>query len=342
MTQPAERVLTQSWQRRGPLAWILWPVSLLFRALTALRRILYRTGLLNSFRLPVPVIIVGNIYVGGTGKTPLVIWLVEELRRAGLVPGVISRGYGARNDTPSPVTPDSQPGEVGDEPALIARRTRCPVTVGRDRVAAARALLSIHPDVNVIVSDDGLQHYRLERDVEIVLCDARGNGNGWMLPAGPLREPPSRRRDFTVVNAAKSLVADSASIFRMELVGEVAERLSDRHQSMPLREFATAGKSRRITAAAGIGNPARFFNMLRAAGLAVDEMPLPDHYDFAVNPFADINADIILITEKDAVKCTRIDMINSDPRIWVVPVTARIDRALANRIVEKCRGFPTA
>lgn len=342
MTQPAERVLTQSWQRRGPLAWILWPVSLLFRALSAVRRILFRTGLLRSFRLPVPVIIVGNIYVGGTGKTPLVIWLVEEFRRAGLAPGVISRGYGARNDIPSPVTPDSVPEEVGDEPALIARRARCPVTVGRDRVAAAQALLANHPDVNVIVSDDGLQHYRLERDVEIVLCDERGNGNGWMLPAGPLREPPSRRRDFTVVNAVAPLSVEGASIFRMELVGEVAERLSDRRQSIPLREIASAGKSNRILAAAGIGNPARFFTMLRAAGLAVDEMPLPDHYDFAANPFAGVNADIILITEKDAVKCMRIDTINSDPRIWVVPVTARIDRALANRIVEKCRGFPTA
>lgn len=342
MTQPAERVLTQSWQRRGPLAWILWPVSLLFRALSAVRRALYRTGVLRSFRLPVPVIIVGNIYVGGTGKTPLVIWLVEELRRAGLMPGVISRGYGTRNDTPSPVTPDSLPESVGDEPALIARRTQCPVTVGRDRVAAAQALLATHPQVNVIVSDDGLQHYRLGRDVEIVLCDERGNGNGWMLPAGPLREPPSRRRDFTVFNTATPSSADGASIFRMELVGEAAVRLSDRRESILLRELVSAGKSRRILAAAGIGNPARFFNMLRAAGLAVEEMPLPDHYDFAANPFAGINADIILITEKDAVKCMRIDTINSDPRIWVVPVTARIDRALANRIVEKCRGFPTA
>jgi len=340
MTRGAETTLPQAWLSRGLLATSLWPVSLAFHALVAARRAAYRVGLLRSTRLPVPVIVVGNIFVGGTGKTPLTIWLVEELRRAGLVPGVVSRGYGTKNAAPVEVRPESSAGEVGDEPALIARRAKCPVVVGRGRVDAALSLLAAHPEVNVIVSDDGLQHYALQRDVEIVLCDERGNGNGWLLPAGPLREPAGRPRDFTVFNAGHLPKGIPAQAVRMELIGGMAEPLSGAAGARPLRELGGQGK--RIAAAAGIGNPSRFFTMLKRAGLEVEELPLPDHYDFADNPFAKITADLILITEKDAVKCARIDTINNDPRIWVVPVTARIDRALAERIVEKCRGRPTA
>lgn len=334
MTRTAESVFTRAWQRRGLLACLLLPLSLLFGMLGALRRLLYRVRILRSTRLSVPVIVVGNIFVGGTGKTPFTIWLVEELRRAGFVPGVISRGYGARNETPVEAGQDALPSRVGDEPALIARRTQCAVIVGRRRVDVAHALLAAHPEVNLIVSDDGLQHYALQRDVEIVLCDERGNGNGWLLPAGPLREPARRRRDFTVVNGGTT----SSEAFGMQLVGEFAEQLCDRARTVALHAL----KGQRIMAAAGIGNPARFFNMLRNAGLVVEEMPLPDHYDFSVNPFGQIAADIILITEKDAVKCAQIDTMKNDPRLWVVPVTARVDRALAERIVEKCRGRPTA
>ncbi|MEN3366994.1 MAG: tetraacyldisaccharide 4-kinase [Burkholderiales bacterium] len=326
--------------RRGFLAWMLLPVSLVFLTLTAARRALYAVGLLRSVRLPVPVIVVGNVFVGGTGKTPFTIWLVESLRHAGYVPGVISRGYGAKNDVPQTVSPDSAPGEVGDEPILIAMRGKCPVVVGRNRAAAAKELLQAYPNVNLIVSDDGLQHYALARDLEIVMCDARGNGNGWLLPAGPLREPPSRRRDFTVVNAERLPNGIPLDAVRMQLVGEVAERLSDRSQSMALNAVHANGPS--IVAAAGIGNPARFFATLRGAGLVFEEMPLPDHYDFSENLFKGLQADVILITEKDAVKCSRIDALRNDPRIWVVPVTARIDKALAEQIVEKCRGFPPA
>jgi tetraacyldisaccharide 4'-kinase len=338
MTRSAESILARAWMRRGLLAATLWPLSLLFRMLVAVRRVLYRNGVLKSARLPVPVIVVGNIFIGGTGKTPLVIWLVDAMRSAGFVPGVISRGYGASHDAPCAVTPDASPHSVGDEPALIARRTQCPLVVGRDRVAAARALLASHPEVDLIISDDGLQHYALRRDVEIVLCDERGNGNGWLLPAGPLREPISRPRDFTVVNASRLPEGIPSSSLFMRLHGETAERLCDRAQSMPLREM----RAPRMLAAAGIGNPGRFFTMLRDAGLVANELPLPDHYDFADNPFAQIQADVILITEKDAVKCMRIDKLKNDPRLWVVPVTARIDGALAEQIVEKCRGRPTA
>ncbi|HEY0846206.1 MAG TPA: tetraacyldisaccharide 4'-kinase [Noviherbaspirillum sp.] len=342
MTRSAERVLADAWRKRGVLAWSLWPVSLLFRALVAVRRALYRIGLLATERMPVPVVVVGNVYVGGTGKTPFVIWLADELRRAGYVPGIISRGYGASGDAPLEVMPDSAPQQVGDEPALIALRTGCPVMVGRDRVGVARALLATHPEVNILISDDGLQHYRLARDVEIVLCDDRGNGNGWMLPAGPLREPASRRRDFTVVNAGAIPDNVPPDTVQMRLAGDTAFRLSDRSLTVSLSELGAKAHGSRVLAAAGIGNPARFFSMLRGAGLTVEEMPLPDHFDYAVNPFAGISADIILITEKDAVKCARTDTINNDPRIWVVPVAARIDHALTGRIVEKCRGRPTA
>lgn len=338
MTHSAEATLMRVWMRRGLLASILWPVSVLFRLLSAMRRALYRAGVLRSTRLPVPVIIVGNLFVGGTGKTPFTIWLADELRHAGFVPGVISRGYGVRNDGPVEVSAASSPASAGDEPVLIARRAQCPLMVGRNRVAAARALLAAHPEVNLIVSDDGLQHYALQRDVEIVLCDERGNGNGWMLPAGPLREPASRARDFTVVNAAHLPADLPPQAVRMQLTGEVAVRLCEPSQSVAL----TSLRAVRIAAAAGIGNPSRFFSMLSAAGLTVEELPLPDHYDFSVNPFAHVQADVILITEKDAVKCMQLETLKSDPRLWVVPVTARIDRALAERIVEKCRGRPTA
>jgi tetraacyldisaccharide 4'-kinase len=333
-----ESILTRAWLRRGPLACALWPLSQLFRALAALRAGLYRAGILKAGRLPVPVVVVGNIFIGGTGKTPLTIWLAQALRAAGLRPGVISRGHGAEGEAPRAVTPESSTLEVGDEPVLIARRAGVPVFVGRKRVEAGRALLAAHPEVDVVLTDDGLQHYALARDVEVLLFDGRGAGNGWLLPAGPLREAPSRRRDVTVVNAPEISPALAASVggkpFRMQLVGESAERLADPRQSRPLASFA----GQRLLAAAGIGNPGRFFALLRGAGLDFAELPLADHYDFRDNPFAGVDADVILITEKDAVKCGQLENLKDDPRLWVVPVTARIDAALAEHIVEKCRG----
>ncbi|MFC3107033.1 tetraacyldisaccharide 4'-kinase [Undibacterium arcticum] len=342
-----EATLTEHWNRRGWLARLLWPLSLLFAAIVALRRALYARGVLTSSRLPVPVVVVGNVFVGGTGKTPLTIWLVDALRRHGYTPGVISRGYGVENALPQPVMADSAPQQVGDEPVLIATRANCPVMVGRDRVAAGRALLAAQPQVDIIVSDDGLQHYALQRDVEIVLSDARGDGNGWLLPAGPLREPAGRGRDFTVLNggpaASGAVAAAGGPMFTMQLAGTSAERLSDPTQRVALAELAQLGRAgATILAAAGIGNPARFFTMLRAAGLDFAPLPLPDHYDFSRNPFTGLRAEIILITEKDAVKCRQIDTLNNDPRLWVVPVAAQIDPALAEKIVEKCRGRKTA
>lgn len=333
--------LHRVWQRRGPAAWLLAPVSLLFALLSGLRRQSYRLGWMKSVRLPVPVLVVGNIFVGGTGKTPLAIWLALRLRDAGYRPGVVSRGYGARIEVPRLVDPDSRPEEVGDEPVLIARHAACPVAVGRNRAAAGAALLAAHPQVDVLLLDDGLQHYALARDLEIMLFDSRGAGNGWMLPAGPLREPLSRRRDVTVVNGSGAAPGVPPGAFRMTLSGEWAVQLAEPGQRMKLVDLAGRLPAPRIAAAAGIGNPERFFAMLAAAGLCFSRLPLPDHYAFDDNPFAAVEADVILITEKDAVKCRHSPALGNDARLWFVPVEAVIDVALADYIVEKLRGFPT-
>jgi tetraacyldisaccharide 4'-kinase len=281
---------------------------------------------------------------------------VQALRDAGFTPGVISRGFGSQDAGVRPVTAASPPREVGDEPVLIAARTGCPVMVGRKRVAAGRALLAAHPEVDILVADDGLQHYAMRRDVEIILFDGRGVGNGWLLPAGPLREKPSRRRDVTVVNTPQlgpELAArvrgrgrrgqPAAVPVQMTLQADAAERL-DGAQRMPLAELAAQARRHgwRVVAAAGIGNPARFFTMLKGVGFDPVEMPLPDHHDFLDRPFDGVTADVILMTEKDAVKCRQLEEFRADPRLWVVPVSARIDAALAQQLVEKCRGCSTA
>jgi tetraacyldisaccharide 4'-kinase len=346
-----EAVLTTAWLERGWLARLLWPLSVLFGLLAATRRALYTLHLKPATRLPVPVVVVGNIFVGGTGKTPLTIWLVEALRKAGYTPGVISRGYRSAVQTPRAVIIGGDPLLYGDEPLLIAEQARCPVMVGRRRVAAGRALLQVHPEIDVIISDDGLQHYALARDIEIVLSDSRGAGNGWLLPAGPLREPVGRRRDFTVINlggGSNPLHSVDTNAIGMSIISSDAMQLRDSARTRALRDFrgqeieGGAVLPLRMVAAAGMGNPARFFATLRQAGLHFTEMPLPDHYNFAENPFNGLDADVILITAKDAVKCRIVESIKNDSRIWVVPVSAHIDGPLAEHIVEKLRELPTA
>jgi tetraacyldisaccharide 4'-kinase len=328
------------WRRRGPAAWLLLPVSLLFGSLVWLRRLLYRTGMLRTERLPVPVVVIGNIFVGGTGKTPFTIWLAQRLRAAGFHPGVISRGHGASIGLPRLVSVDASPAEVGDEPLLIARHGGCPIAVGRNRAAAGRALLAAHPETDVLLLDDGLQHYALARDLEIMLFDGRGAGNGWLLPAGPLREPQSRRRDVTVINGG-AMPAMLTGAFNMQLRGQWAVQLAHPDRRMALAELAARRPAPNIVAAAGIGNPERYFAMLEGEGLRFSRMPLPDHYAYTENPFAGSDADVILITEKDAVKCRHSDALGNDARLWFVPVEAVMDAALADYIVEKLRGFPT-
>jgi tetraacyldisaccharide 4'-kinase len=328
-----ESVLLTAWQRRGVIACLLWPLSFIFNLLIVTRLALYALGIFRITILPVPVIVVGNIFVGGTGKTPLVIWIIQLLQEQGWKPAVISRGYGSSAQQVRAVENNSHANEVGDEPLLIAKRTGVPVFIGRDRAAAGLALLQAHPNVNIIISDDGLQHYALGRNIEIQLSDSRGNGNGWLLPAGPLREPATRQSDFYVVNTTEESAGDAYS---MQLVPVDAERLSDRMQRQSLRDFSFMQS---VAAVAGIGHPERFFTTLRSHGINLTTtQALPDHFDYATNPFADIEASAILITEKDAVKCMQHNAIANDVRIWVVPVQAHVDASLAKHILEKLHG----
>ncbi len=334
-----EAAVTSAWQRRGLLAWLLSPLALLHAGILLLRRAAYAVGLLRTERVGVPVVVVGNLYVGGTGKTPLAIELVRALQRHGWHPGVVSRGYGGSARSPRLVDADAAATEVGDEPLLIARSTQAPVAIGSRRVAAARQLLRAHSDCDVIVADDGLQHLRLARDVEIALVDERGLGNGWLLPAGPLREPASRLDsvDAVVVRGAPTVTWRTASFEMQTRLADEVHRLGDRAHTMPLAELARrqATGSLRMTAAAGIGVPERFFAMLRASGLAFEPLPLPDHYDFRDNPFAGLRSHLVLITEKDAVKCERIEPLRKDPRIWVVPLAATIEERLIDLVVTR-------
>ena len=319
--------------RLTPLCAALLPLSWLFGAGAALRRWLYRTGVLRIVTLPVPVIVVGNLTAGGAGKTPLVRALAEALAAHGERPGIVSRGYGGANVLPRAVAPGDDPSLVGDEPLLLAAG-EAPVWIGRDRPAAARALLAAHPDCTVIVADDGLQHYALGRRVEIAVVDAaRGDGNGRLLPAGPLREPPSRLAD---VDAVVRLVAVGASMTAGTGAGRETTMT---HEPLPWRNVcdpaAVADPSRwprgTVHALAGIANPRRFFDLVRTLGIDAVEHPFPDHHAFTPADLAWPEASAILMTEKDAVKCWPY----ADARCWYLPIRARIDPALVARVLAK-------
>ncbi|MDK9703641.1 MAG: tetraacyldisaccharide 4'-kinase [Sulfuritalea sp.] len=330
--------MVAAWRRRGPLACLLFPFSLLFMAVVALRRGLYRAGLLDRERLPVPVVVVGNITVGGTGKTPLVIYLASALRVLGRHPGIVSRGYRGEAARVAEAMVDSDPGEVGDEPLLLALRSGCPVFVGRDRVAAARALLARHPECDVILADDGLQHYRLARDVEIALFDQRGVMNGWPLPAGPLREPVSRlaQVDAVLLNGIAVPPASTLDrpVFAMRLLGESFHRLDD--PGIRCSAADLAGEA--LHAVAGIGAPQRFFEQLGGMGLSFAEHAFADHHNFREADLA-FDGDAILTTEKDAVKLARLHV---PLPVWVLPVTAEVSPDLAAFVLEKLNGQPSA
>lgn len=294
--------LQHLWARTGVLTLLLSPLALLFAAVSGLRRLAYRRGWLTAVSVGVPVIIVGNITAGGSGKTPLVIWLVNWLRAQGYRPGVVSRGYGGAARGCVEVQPDSPPAEVGDEPLLIHLKTTAPVVVGRDRVAAARTLLARHPGVDVIVSDDGLQHYRLQRAIELAVIDAAsGLGNGWPLPAGPLREPRSR---LDSVDAVIQVVRGAAQpqglprAWRADYRAGQAWRLRAPREKKPLRQLP----QRDWLAVTGIGRPQGFFDMLDAQGVCFSPRAFADHHAFQPQDLPAAAA--VLMTEKDAVKCS--------------------------------------
>lgn len=316
------RRLDHYWYSLNPVAIVLLPLAALFCLLSWLRRLAYRHGLIASHTLPVPVIVVGNITVGGSGKTPLVIWLANYLQARGLRPGIISRGYGGQAaQWPQPVDADSDPRLVGDEPVLIARRTRCPLWVGPDRVAAARALLRAH-NCNVLISDDGLQHYRMRRNVEIAVIDgARRFGNGFCLPAGPLRERPARLRtvDLRVVNGA-AMADEHAMQLQVDEVYSLHNRVN-----ISLDSFV----GRRVHALAGIGNPARFFQLLRDRGIEVEEHAFPDHYRYSAADLQFADDLPVLMTEKDAVKCRMF----TNESMWAVRVSAQLPEAFGDEVL---------
>lgn len=312
---------------------LLWPLSLIYAGFAMLRRHAYRSGLLKSHRVGVPVIVVGNISVGGTGKTPLVIRLAQLLRQHGYRPGIVSRGYGGESHVwPRHVTATSDPHQVGDEAVVLARGSGCPVVVDPDRVAAARELLNT-AKCDVILADDGLQHYRLARDIEIAVVDEQqGFQNGACLPAGPLREPRQRLKQVSYVIHHGSGDSDATT---MRLVGEHAVNLTDLCVSCSLIGF----RDSTVHAVAGIGNPLRFFSYLRARGIRTVDHPFPDHHVFSAADFAFADTDDlpVLMTEKDAVKCQRF----AKASFWYVPVQAQLDSHLENQLLQdlaRCAG----
>ena len=302
--------LQSHWHRITLLHFLLLPLSIIFRLLVALRRLLYRSGVMPSEKLSVPVIVVGNITVGGSGKTPLTLWLAQQMIEHGWHPGIISRGYGGTATTPQPVFSHSDPAQVGDEPLMMAQRNVCPVWIGQNRVTAAHALMQAHPECNVILSDDGLQHYRLQRDVEIAVVDGvRRFGNGYLLPAGPLREPLSRLDSVQAVVVHGGVA--STGQYRMQLLGNRFYNL----QQPNIVAHAADFDGQTVHAIAGIGHPQRFFTLLQNMGLQVRAHPFPDHHCYTPAELAYPDADAILMTEKDAVKCARLCQVLADSRV---------------------------
>jgi len=326
------RSIEQIWY--SPISWqsaALLPLSGLFALIAAGRRGLYRAGVFKANRLPVPVVVVGNLTAGGAGKTPLTLFLARQLLERGRHPGIISRGYRGSAVEPLAVTPQTDPALCGDEPLLLAR-AGVPVFVCPDRAAAGRALLAAHPDVDVLLCDDGLQHYRLARDIELCVVDgARGFGNGLPIPAGPLREPVARLRSVgaVVVNGPGASVAHE-QVFRMTLQPGLFYALANRNLTFAASEFA----GQQVAAVCGIGNPARFFATLRGLGLSFSEHPFPDHHAFAMGDLPE--ADWIVVTEKDAVKLAALpDLGAYGDKIRVLPVSARLEPDLTDWLIGK-------
>jgi tetraacyldisaccharide 4'-kinase len=311
------RWLEQQWQYKGWAQSLLLPLAWLFASLAALRRALYRAGLFSTTRLPVPVIVVGNISVGGVGKTPLVIYLANALRAAGYHPGILSRGYGGKKT--GEVSPSSKPAEYGDEPVLIAQRTECPVWVNPLRAESGRALLQAYPKTDFLICDDGLQHYALHRDIEIAVVQRpHGLGNGRLLPAGPLRESQSRLQQVDIIVETGQLpdIPVEKPCFQQSLQAGDWMAVSDFSSQITSPKL----QQKALLAIAGIGHPHRFFNSLTAMGLVFETRVFADHYAYTQQDFENTAGKTILMTEKDAVKCSHLDLNDA----WFLPVTAKL------------------
>ncbi len=333
--------LERAWLERSVLARLLLPLSWCLGLVAASRRWLYRVGWLHSGHPGVPVIVVGNLVAGGAGKTPTVLAIVALLRRLGFEPGVVSRGYGRRADGVVDVEARTPVAACGDEPLLLRLRSGAPVCVARDRLAAARELRRQHPRVNAIVSDDGLQHLRLARDLQVIVFDERGVGNGWLLPAGPLREPlPAALppRTLVVYNASAASTPLPGALARRHLAG--CASLADWWQGLPASlPTLHALRASPVIAAAGVARPQRFFDMLRSEGLHITLLPLADHFDFTALPWPPDSADVI-VTEKDAVKI-QPDRIGST-RVWVAALDFAFDAGFETAFADALGPAPTA
>ena len=340
---PVSARLQALWYRATPPPWWLRPLAWIFALILRIRRRAYTHGWLRAQGMSCPVIIVGNLTVGGSGKTPLVIWLTRELCAAGYTPGIVLRGYGgalsARGEVGF-VESDSDPAQVGDEAVLLRRRAGVPVAVGADRVRAARLLVT--SGVDVVIADDGLQHLRLARDVELIVVDGeRGLGNGWLLPAGPLREPPARLAlaSALIVNGPgqywRSLATGCHRALPamppvlMQLRGEQLCAADGSGRTLPLAQLHGS----RVHAVAGIGHPQRFFAQLRAAGIEPLEHAFADHHRFAAHEIEFADGLPVLMTEKDAVKCRGIAGLDC----WYLPVSAAFEATDAAALLDRVR-----
>jgi tetraacyldisaccharide 4'-kinase len=324
--------LQQAWLTKGLVNYLLWPVSLIYGLLVGFRKLLYRIHVFRAQQLPVPVIVVGNVFVGGVGKTPLVIALVKQLTARGLQVGVLSRGYGRSGEGTQSVTPHSLVSDVGDEPLLIARACQVPVFVGKDRFQAGRDLLAQNPKIQVIVCDDGLQHLGLAHDVALCVFDERGLGNGWVLPAGPLREfwpvhAVGHSRLITVSTSSQATQYLQTDLLQTDF--QVPRVLgAQAHQADGTTQALSSFRDQKVQALAGIGKPQAFFDMLSELGITPSAThALADHDDMrAVNIDPAMGA--VLCTEKDAVK-----LWNHLPTAWAVPVVTEIPQDLLDAIL---------
>ncbi len=319
--------INQHWYRPNYtwLTFLLMPLSGLYRLAVNTRRLLYWLGVKKKFSFSTPIIVVGNITVGGTGKTPFVIWLANFLTEQGMRPGIVSRGYGGKELAVSTrVTSASDPRQVGDEAVLLARRSACPVMVNVNRVAAVQALLA-ETDCDIVISDDGLQHYRMNRQLEIVMVDGqRRFGNQHFLPAGPLRESLSRLKKADFVVAQQGALLHE---YEMSLSGNEAVSLTNPALKKPLADFTQSP----VHVVAAIGNPERFFANLRQAGLKIIPNAYPDHYHYAKTDFDFDDEFPVLMTEKDAVKCQGFAQENW----WYLPVNAEVDAKFSKTLLKK-------
>lgn len=318
-------LINETWYSKNTLTHVLRPLSLLFCGIVAIRKALYSLKIFKQIKLDVPVIVVGNITVGGTGKTPLVIWTAKYLKESGFTPGIISRGYmGKAKSWPQQVRPDSDPVIVGDEAILISRQAKCPMAVGPNRIEAGLALLK-YSDCDVIISDDGLQHYALQRSIEVVVVDGvRRFGNGYCLPAGPLRESVNRidKADFIVTNG----IAKQGE-YAMRYSGKELVNLLDPESKLMLSEY----KGKKVHAVSAIGNPQRFFDYLRSQGLDIIEHSFPDHYMYLKSDITFDDNLAVLMTEKDAVKCQRYEIKNC----WYLPIDVEMKKEFGLKLLNK-------